>query len=424
LIVLVCAEARSCLRAAIGDQLGDDRLVDVGDARALKSVVQRTRRREPGARIVAAITHAESSVVHSLFPIGLDDFVLFPASPDELALRIGRWLPRAAEPDDEDAPGLALLGKHPRMLGLIEEARELADYDVPVLLRGETGTGKELLARALHGWGRRARASFVPVNCGAIPEALFESECFGHEAGAFTGAQAARRGLIGQAQRGTLFLDEVDSVAPLNQVKLLRFLQEKEYRPVGADLPVQVDVRVVAATSARLAELERARRFRADLRYRLEVVTLEVPALRERREDIPELARHFLARYAASYGRAAADFSPAALATLVAYEWPGNVRELENVVHRAVMRARGPVVDAAAVALDCSSAPAASPGVFREAKARLVREFEREFVLRVLREHDQNVTRAARAAGKDRRAFIALMRKHGIRRRDEDDTAP
>jgi DNA-binding NtrC family response regulator len=318
-----------------------------------------------------------------------------------------------------DEGGPTIIGDSPLMQRLLSELRELAEYDVPVLLIGETGTGKELGARALHEWGRRRGAAFVPTNCGGIPDTLFEAECFGYSRGAFTGAENERLGLVGQAEHGTLFLDEIDSLPLGNQVKLLRFLQSNEYRRVGADRAESADVRVVAATGTDLSSLEAADKFRSDLRYRLEVMTVTMPPLRERREDVPLLARHFVDKYAKRYERGEVSFGSAAMAMLCAFEWPGNVRQLENIVHRAVIRARGAHIGREHLGIDVHSTPSsASPGSFREAKERLVAEFEVNYIRQLLTEHRGNVTRAARAAKKHRRAFLELMRRHDIKRDD------
>jgi two-component system response regulator GlrR len=296
----------------------------------------------------------------------------------------------------------------------------LAKSEVTVLVAGETGTGKELAARALHYLSPRAGAPFVPVNCGALPADLVENELFGHVAGAYTGALRDADGLIREADGGTLFLDEVDSLPAGSQVKLLRFLQEKEFRPVGARKSRQADVRVVAATSANLAEDMRAGRFRADLYYRLNVVTIRLPPLRDRRGDILHLARHFLRKHATRNGLAVPpELTPAATQKLLGYAWPGNVRELENVIQRAVVLAEDECLDARHITLDGESTAAPTPTAkFHQLKREVVNAFEQRYLTDILRAHNGNITHAARAAGKHRRAFWELMRKHGLQARD------
>ncbi len=240
-----------------------------------------------------------------------------------------------------------MVGRSPAILEVIRLVRQVAPTSATVLIQGESGTGKELVARALHRLSSRRDRPFVTVNCAALPDTLLESELFGHEKGAFTGAVSRRAGRFELADGGTLLLDEVGDLSPLAQAKVLRVLQEGEFEPVGGTRTLTVDVRVVAATNQDLGRLVADRRFREDLYYRLQVITLTMPPLRDRREDIPLLAQHFLRRYAAKNHRPVEGFTEAALARLVAYPWPGNVRELEHVVERAVILARAPFIDVA-----------------------------------------------------------------------------
>jgi DNA-binding NtrC family response regulator len=254
----------------------------------------------------------------------------------------------------------------------------------------------------------------VPVNCGALPLELVENELFGHERAAYTGAASARAGLVEEADGGTLFLDEVDCLPLPSQVKLLRFLQEKEFRRLGSTRVRTGEVRVIAATNADVTAAVDSGRLRSDLYYRLDVVTLELPPLRERPEDIPLLARHFRARYATELARPAGRFSEAALEALMLHDWPGNVRELEHVVQRALVLATGDgTIRRRDLDLPCR-APGGGRESFREAKARMVAEFERRYVERALAAHAGNISRAARAVGKNRRAFFELMRRRGV----------
>ncbi len=311
-----------------------------------------------------------------------------------------------------------LMGESPAFL---DEARKLpavAACDAGVLILGETGTGKELFARAIHYLSPRRAQPFVPVNSGALPLDLVENELFGHERAAYTGAATAEPGLIAEAEGGTLFLDEVDSLPPGAQVKLLRFLESKEYRRLGSSQLRHADLRVVASTNAELEPAVATGRFRRDLYYRLNVVQLQLPPLRERSSDLPLLARHFLRFHARELGRHLTDFTPEALRRLALHSWPGNVRELENTIQRAVILAAGGggLVAAADLALhDEASGPQPSaPESFRAAKERAVAEFERRYLEGLLASCDGNVSRAARTAGKDRSSFWALVKKHGI----------
>jgi two-component system response regulator AtoC len=303
------------------------------------------------------------------------------------------------------------------MIELLELLERAAEYKATVLLTGESGTGKEVLARAIHAQsGRRAQA-FVAVNCGAIPEALLESELFGHTRGAFTGADRARRGLFVEADGGTMFLDEIGELPPPLQVKLLRVLQEEEVRPVGESKPRQVDVRVIAATSRHLEREVAAGRFREDLFYRLDVFRVRVPPLRERREDIPLLVDHFLAHFREALGRPVRSIADDALDRLLAHAWPGNVRELENVIERAVILADGDRITLRelpeAVASPRSTAPSSqASGDFSMRRAR--RRFESDLIQRALDATGGNRTRAARLLEISYRALLYKIKEYGL----------
>ncbi|HUC86413.1 MAG TPA: sigma-54 dependent transcriptional regulator [Candidatus Acidoferrales bacterium] len=306
-----------------------------------------------------------------------------------------------------------LIGESPAFLAAIKQVPAIAKYQTCVLLMGETGTGKEQFARAIHYNGARAARPFIPVNCGAVPVDLLENEFFGHECGAFTSASSARRGLLKEADEGTLFLDEIDCLPAMAQVKLLRFLQDGHFRPLGSERDCSSDVRVIAATNINLPEAVEAGRFRNDLFYRLNVVTLKLPALRERGEDIVLLARYFLTQYSAKLGAPTREFASGALLKLACHRWPGNVRELENVVQRAIVVAGPEWIEPEDIYLG-EFRTVAEGQDFRNMKARAIAEFERTFIRQLLTAHGGNITSAAQAAGKDRRAFWELMRKHKI----------
>ncbi|MBJ6764129.1 sigma-54-dependent Fis family transcriptional regulator [Myxococcaceae bacterium JPH2] len=319
---------------------------------------------------------------------------------------------------------VAILGRsraHVRLLDMVSSA---ATHDVEVLIQGPSGVGKELYARLIHERSHRTAQPFIPVNCGAVPPELFENELFGHVSGAFTGAKARAQGLVAEAENGTLFLDEVDALPLSAQVKLLRFIQQKEYRPLGASRALRSNVRIIAATNADLLAEVQAGTFRFDLFFRLRVVPLEVPALRERPEDIPLLMEHFLQRYAAEYGKAPVTFSDAALERLRTYSWPGNVRELENCARCLLCTRAGSRVDEGDLPLlpQARATPEMEPRPrssaqrepFHEAKRKVVDAFERAYVEESLVEHAGNIAAAARASGKHRRAFFELMRRHGL----------
>ena len=305
-----------------------------------------------------------------------------------------------------------LVGVSPAFCAEVRKIPSLARYDTSVLISGETGTGKEMFARAIHYLSTRARQPFVPVNCGALPLDLVENELFGHERGAFTGALASQAGLVKEAHGGTLFLDEVDSISLNVQVKLLRFLQNKEYRPLGAGKTSRADVRVMAATNTDVEQAVAEGKLRADLYYRLNVVPLVIPPLRERPQDIPLLADHFLRKYAAELGRGRMRFTEGAARKLLSHDWPGNVRELEHVVERAVVLSESQTIGESGVLITLAQKHDGES--FQAAKSKVVAEFEKSYVQGLLAAYRGNISRSARAAKKNRRAFFELVRRHQI----------
>ena len=313
-----------------------------------------------------------------------------------------------------EAQALArLIGEAPPFREVIAMLPAASRSDGAVLITGETGTGKELVARAIHYISHRAAHPFVAVNCGSLTDTLLEDELFGHEPGAFTDARQRRVGLIAQADRGTLFLDEIDALTPRAQVALLRVLQDRTFRPLGANQEQRADVRFVAASNAPLPTRLEAGTFRDDLYYRLCVFPLVLPPLRERRDDILKLAAHFLDRHTPSE-RKPLTLSAATAAALVAYRWPGNVRELENVVVRAVGLCAGPTIEVQHLGLRAAASPPVTAQTFRALKRLAIAAFERDYLCRLLHENRGNVTRAARAAGKERRDLGKLLKKHQL----------
>ncbi|HEY0997792.1 MAG TPA: sigma 54-interacting transcriptional regulator [Gemmatimonadaceae bacterium] len=328
-----------------------------------------------------------------------------------------------------------LVGTTPAFARVLRTLPTLGARDATVLIVGETGTGKELVARAIHYLGTRAGGPFVAVNCGSLPDTLLEDELFGHERGAFTDARARRRGMLAQAQGGTLFLDEVDALSMRGQVSLLRVLQDRTFRMLGASSESQVDVRFIAATNTDLAARVREGRFRADLYYRLHVLSATIPPLRDRPGDILPLARHFLQKHA-TVGEEALTLTADAERALLAHPWPGNVRELENAILRALCHRDGRQLRAPDLALaagweaaladapPAGGAPVPAPcppdateeplRAFNEMKRELVLAFERNYLTRLMVVHRGNVTRAARVAGKERRELGKLLKKHRL----------
>jgi DNA-binding NtrC family response regulator len=330
------------------------------------------------------------------------------------------------DPDDplvrsqREAQALAkFVGSSPTFRRAIATVVAAAQSDAAVLVTGETGTGKELVARAVHYLSRRAADPFIAVNCGSLTDTLLEDELFGHEAGAYTDARHRRRGLLAQAERGTVFLDEIDTLTQRGQVALLRVLQDRVYRPLGGEREREADVRFVAATNLPLTAAIERREFRADLYYRISVFTIELPPLRDRRDDILPLAMHFLQKHQAQPGPVPS-LSPSARTALLTFAWPGNVRELENAMIRAGRLCQAGVVDAEHLHLPGvppSEPQAVAPlgaGKLRTLKSELIRTFEHDYLARVLADARGNVTRAARLAGKDRRDFGKLLKKHGL----------
>jgi two-component system response regulator GlrR len=360
-----------------------------------------------------------------------DDFVLMPVRDEEWRQRVLRLTgSKGAEPAAvaerliAEMSLLQLIGRAPAFLDVLEKIPLVARSGSPALITGETGTGKELCARAVHMLSPRRSQPFIPVDCGALPDNLFENEFFGHVRGAFTDAHRDQRGLVGLAEGGTLFLDEVDSLSMPAQAKLLRFLQERSFRPLGSERFLRANVNVLAAMNRDPEGLVRDKLFRADLYFRLNVVRLHLAPLRERRSDIPLLARHFVASFAAEARLGPKSLSPAVLPKLLSYDWPGNVRELNNVLQRAVVLANERHIlcehvmlpDAAGDDEPADTRTSDTEAVsFRQGRSMVVEEFERAYVTRLIEKHGGNVTRAAREAQKDRRAFGRLLKKHGIR---------
>lgn len=318
-----------------------------------------------------------------------------------------------------------ILGNSRALVQACAQLHRYAACDVPVLIEGETGTGKELAAREVHYASARRDRPFVPVNCGALPDNLIENELFGHERGAYTDAKCAQPGLIDRAAGGTLFLDEVDTLSCKAQITLLRFLENSEYRPVGGGAARVSNARVIAATNRGLDSEVASGKFRSDLQYRLNALYVRLPPLRERHGDVPLLAEHFLDCVARRLGGSPKRWSGEALDALCARAWPGNVRELENVVLRAYMRTDGEVIDAAAIdeSVDTSMAgavenlpePAAETELhYLSAKHYAIRVFERSYLINLMLRASGNVSAAARLSGTERRQLGKLLKKHGI----------
>lgn len=391
----------------------------------VEELIRSCQTRWNDAAIIVIICGADDSnakVVPSLLE-DADDFLFCSAIERELLLRTERILLsrkqqvfRPIAPSNTSA-NLPLVGQSPKFLAVIKKAVNLARTDATVLISGETGSGKELVARAIHYQGARRSKPFIPVNCGALPDHLFENELFGHQKGAFTDASSTERGLIAESEGGTLFLDEIDALSPSAQVKLLRFLQNGEYRPLGSSRSATADVRIIAASNCDLNDKIERKHFRRDLFYRLNVLSITLPPLRERDGDVLYLVEHFLDVYGNQKGAQRQRLSEAARQKLSNYSWPGNVRELQTVIQRAVLLSRSGMLHAADIELpEGKSKEILRNESLGRAKSFIIGEFEKSYISRLLAEHQGNISQAAKAAGKDRRTLQRLLRKYALDR--------
>jgi two-component system response regulator AtoC len=411
----------------------------MGDVDGLE-VLREFKQRSPETSVVLLTAFGSMDGAIEAIQQGAYDYLAKPFKKEEIRLVVHRSLEhsrlvrentRFREELRERQSLSPLIGSSPAMLEVYTLVARVSSGKSTVLLEGESGTGKELVARAIHQNSPRRDGPFVAVNCGALPETLLESELFGHEKGAFTGAVAAKRGLFELAHGGTIFLDEIGDIGPALQVKLLRVLQEQELRRVGGTAAVKVDTRIIAATNRHLPDLVKEGRFREDLFYRLNVVRIVLPPLRQRRvqaedgkwiSDIPMLAQHFLQTFSAAGARPIRGFLPATMELLERYAWPGNVRELENVIERAVSLAHGPLVlpDDLPEAIR-SGQHAVKPGESAGGLCTL-EEVEKQHLIRVLKETGRNKARAAKILGIDRRTLYRMAARFGVELGEESDS--
>ncbi len=390
-------------------------------------LVREVRRRDPRALVFVLTAFGEAAAAGEAIQAGAYDFISKPYDLGALRQAIRQALDRRSrvavrqEGHDLAPQGTPIIvGHSPAIIEVMKTVGRVSRSQATVLITGETGTGKELIARAIHSYSDRSANRFVAINCSALAEGVLESELFGHVRGAFTGAALTRAGLFREADRGTVFLDEIGDVSPALQTRLLRVLQEREITPVGSDTPVRVDVRVLAATHQDLESLVKQGRFREDLLYRLDVVRIELPPLRSRQQDIPLLIYHFLGRLAAEHGREPIALDSEAEALLLQYSWPGNIRELQNVLERAIVLAAQGVIGPEHLPADFGE----TPSLPAEAPSLLpLSEVEKRHVLRILAQSGGNREHAARILGISRRTLVRMLQRWGAAP-DQSDKAP
>lgn len=382
-----------------------DLRMDEMDGLALFGEIQK---RHTGLPVIILTAHGSIPDAVSATQQGVFSFLTKPVDKDALYKAIDEALAQQA-PVSDDRWREAIVTRSPVMLRLLEQAHMVAQSDVSVLINGQSGTGKEMLAQAIHAASPRNGKPFVAINCGALPEQLLESELFGHAKGAFTGAVSARDGLFKTAGGGTLFLDEIGDMPQPLQVKLLRVLQERKVRPLGSDHDIEIDVRIISATHRDLPKAMEKKEFREDLFYRLNVVNLKIPALHQRTEDIPLLANHLLRQAAERHKPQIRSFSVDAMKRLMAASWPGNVRQLVNVIEQCVALSSSPVISDALVEQALSGENSALP-TFAEAR----NQFELNYLRKLLQMTKGNVTNAARLAGRNRTEFYKLLSRHEL----------
>lgn len=397
-------------------------VVAAGSGTQARRIVRRLGEEWAGLPLVVVTEGGREKEISDFLAFGAADYIVPPLRSVDLLPRIKRFSShdpeqaRVTQRLKEELGLKQLVGENRSFLEEVGKIPVVAKSDVGILISGETGTGKELFARAIHYLSLRTSKPFVPVNCGAIPVDLVENELFGHVRGAFTGADGSRDGLIQEADQGTLFLDEIDCLPLAAQVKLLRFLQGKEYKRLGSKRLERANVRIIASTNINLQKAVQTGAFRQDLFYRLNVVPLALPPLRDRRDDIPLLTRHFVEKYSLEFNREVDSLSPEVLRILALHSWPGNIRELENVIERGIIFCQGRSITSKEVGflVPGTQGERTRPGLFKSAKAQAVARFEREYIRQALLAENGNITKAALACGKNRRAFWELIRRHKI----------
>ena len=389
-------------------------------------LLRQARQIQPGLVCIVMTAFGTIDMAVQAMKLGADDFLTKPLNFDAVQLVLDRALARlemsreleSLRTEKTQREATRIIGTSEPLKEILRMADQVAPSRATILITGESGTGKELVAHRIHEKSDRARKPFLTLHCAALPETLLESELFGHEKGAFTGAVGTRRGRFEEADGGTLFLDEIGEISPSIQVKLLRFLQTREFERVGGNKTYTVDVRVIAATNRDLAEEVKAGRFREDLYYRLNVINIETPPLRARRSDIPILARHFVAKYAAENGKKIEDLAPDAVKALEAYDWPGNVRELENIIERAVVLAHGPKLTRDHLPRDMRGAFGGSLSPELRVPGSTLADLERYAILETYRATGGNTRETADILAISQRKVQYKLNEY----REEDDT--
>jgi two-component system, NtrC family, response regulator AtoC len=391
-------------------------------------VLEEAKKLQPDLAVVIMTAYATVDTAVAAMKAGAYDYLVKPFDPEELSIMMQKIVSQQTLVRENAVLRQALkqeyrfrdlLSKAPAMQSVFELARTAARSSSTILVLGESGSGKEVLARAIHGESPRAEGPFVAVSCAALTESLLESELFGHERGAFTGAVARRKGKFEAANGGTLFLDEVGDIGPKLQLDLLRVLEERKLQRVGGNEPIDVDVRIIAATNRDLKKAVVEGKFREDLFYRLNVIPILIPPLRQRREDVPLLVENFVERLAVEMKKRLDGISPEAMTALMAHDWPGNVRELRNVLERGAVVATGPVIQLLDLGLPARAEAPPKPGTLAS-----LEEVEKRHVAAVLAHTGGNVSQSARILGIDRVTLYNKMRKYGLRRDGEPEDTP
>ena len=391
-------------------------------------VVRQVKKISPELPIIMVTAYATVDTAVQAMKEGAYDYIAKPFDPEQVGLAIRKIIAHQEVLEENVALRQALrkqhefqnlIGKSRKMHEIMETVQTIADSTANILISGESGTGKEVVARAIHRSSLRREKPFMAVSCAAIPETLLESELFGYEKGAFTGATAQKRGRLEQAEDGTFFFDEIGEMSLKSQVDLLRVLQEREFRRVGGEALVRLEARVISATNKNLKKLVQEGKFREDLYYRMNVIPIHIPPLRERKEDIPLLALHFLKKYAVENGKHLNDFSPEAMELLLKYDWPGNVRELENAVERAVIVAAGSLVHLENLTVEGGVTVRGVSEITSISGSATLEEVEKAHILKVLKANDLNVKKCSDILGIDRTTLYKRMKEYGVAKEKE-----